>query len=99
MAVAHLGLKDKARGGVSQFEARRSGTALGAASEERPVLRRPWRGPERSAASGPLPEPTTTTGEQVVWWQGRRESATLWGSRSSSCPRLSARLASQGTLG
>eukprot|EP00969_Alexandrium_andersonii_P271801 12013309-Alexandrium_andersonii.AAC.1 len=39
------------------------------------------------------------TGEQVVWWLGGRGGATLWESRSSSCPHLGARLVSQGTLG
>eukprot|EP00969_Alexandrium_andersonii_P144812 6403977-Alexandrium_andersonii.AAC.1 len=64
MVVARLDPKNKAWGGVGRLEAPRSGTALGAASEELPSLRRPLRGPERSAASGPFPEPTATTGDQ-----------------------------------
>eukprot|EP00969_Alexandrium_andersonii_P261425 11557504-Alexandrium_andersonii.AAC.1 len=76
MVVARPGPMDKARGGVGRFGAPRSGTALGAASEKRPVLQRPLWGPERSDASGPFPEQTTMTGEQVVWWPGGRENAT-----------------------
>eukprot|EP00969_Alexandrium_andersonii_P121682 5379942-Alexandrium_andersonii.AAC.1 len=63
MVVARLGPMDRARCGVSRFDAPPSGTA-GAASEERLVLLRPFWEPERSDASVPVPEPTTTTGEQ-----------------------------------
>eukprot|EP00969_Alexandrium_andersonii_P104981 4632169-Alexandrium_andersonii.AAC.1 len=76
MVVAHLGPRDKAWGGVSRFEAPWSGVAPGAASEKRHVLRRPLPGPERSAALGPFPEPTTTIGRKVARWPGGRESAT-----------------------
>eukprot|EP00969_Alexandrium_andersonii_P141948 6275685-Alexandrium_andersonii.AAC.1 len=80
---------DRARCGVSRYEAPPSGTA-GAASEGRLVhLRLVWE-PERGAASGPVKEPTTTTGDHVVWRPFRRESAQLWKSRSSSGLRLSA---------
>eukprot|EP00969_Alexandrium_andersonii_P163940 7245723-Alexandrium_andersonii.AAC.1 len=64
MVVAHLGPMDKAQGGVSQSGAPWSGAAPGAASEERLVLRRLLLGPERSAASGPFPELSTTIGEK-----------------------------------
>eukprot|EP00969_Alexandrium_andersonii_P110854 4892872-Alexandrium_andersonii.AAC.1 len=67
---------DGARGGVSRFGVPRSGAAPGAASEERPVLRRRVTGPERGVALGLFPELTTAIGEKVVWWPGGRESAT-----------------------
>eukprot|EP00969_Alexandrium_andersonii_P219826 9708584-Alexandrium_andersonii.AAC.1 len=83
MVVARLGPMDRARCDVSRFEAPPSGAA-GTASEERQFLPRLLWEPERSAASGPVSEPATTTDDQVAWRPARRESATLWKSRSSS---------------
>eukprot|EP00969_Alexandrium_andersonii_P086027 3792646-Alexandrium_andersonii.AAC.1 len=75
MVVARLGPMDRARCGVSRVETPPSGKA-GAASEERRALLRPFWEPERSDASGPVPEPAMTAGDQVARRPVRRESAT-----------------------